>query len=190
LLAIGPISVCNNRFNAGLSGPDVLERLAGVVLISNAGSGQRLPDGTTLFNSNQSHLGSESASLASQIITTVDDLGFDANQSVALGEGIALTDTISFLNNTILSGATLRASDNRLKEPSGGRETSFKASLLSLSSLMNNTSNNQGDHCIFAFGTAVIATGNQILDDTLCPRIRNSVATPVANFAVVPPLRE
>ena len=190
LLAIGPVSVCNNRFNAGISGPEVFERLAGAVLMMNAGNGQRLPAGTTLFNSNQSRLGAESASMTSQLIWTIDDLGFDANQSLALTDGMALTETISFLINTVLFGATLRASDSRLKETPANRERSFKISLLSRSSLMNNTSNNQGDHCIFAFDTAVITTGNQVLDSTLCPPLQGSIATPVGNFAVVASLRE
>jgi hypothetical protein len=86
VIAIGPVSVCNNHFNTELSGSETLERLAGTVLVLNAGSGERLPAGLTVFNSNQTRLGRESASFTVQIIWTVDDLGFDANQSHALTE--------------------------------------------------------------------------------------------------------
>ena len=193
MFAIGPVSVCNNRFHTVLSGPETLERLAGALLILNAGSGQALPAGSTLFNSNQSRLGSESDSITSQIIWTVDDLGFDANQSDGLGKGLALTDTISFFVNTFLLGATLRASDSRFKETPGLTELSFRISLLSLSSLLNNTNNNHGDHCIFAINTTVGRpaddTGNQFLDSTLCSELNVSIATPAARFAVVAPIR-
>jgi hypothetical protein len=190
MFAIGPVSVCNNHFNTELSGPEVLERLAGTLLILNAGSGQRLPAGITLFNSNQTRLGRESASFIAQIIWTIDDLGFDANQSSALTGEIALTDRISFFINTYLLGATLRASDSRFKEPPGTRVTSFKISLLSQSSLLNNTNNNHGDHCIFAFNAAAPgrpanSAGNQVLDNKPCQTLNDSIAVPLARFPVV-----
>ena len=132
------------------------------------------PNGNTLFNSNQTRLGIQNSSLTSQWIFSVDDIGFDGNQSDDLG-GLRLSDRIILTLNTVLWGVTLRANDNRFKEILDLRQSnSVRFSLLTLSILMNNTTTNQGDHCIFAFNTNTVASpplvngGNQILDARLC----------------------
>lgn len=188
LFAIGPASICGNRFATDLSGPEPFERLAGALLVLTLGGENRLPAGLTLFNSNQSRLGERATSLMSQIILTTDDIGFDGNQCVAITDGIDLTDTVSVFINTFLLGRTLRASDNRFKEPTGSHQQALKISLLTRTSLLNNTNDNQGDHCIFAFNTAPGRSpnviGNQVVDSTLCPPLNNSIAVPVSRFPV------
>ena len=86
----------------------------------------------------------------SQLISTTDDVGFDGNQCVAITDGVPVTDTVSVFTNTFLIGRTLRATDSRFQEPSGSRRQAFKISLLTRTSLLNNTNDNQGDHCILA----------------------------------------
>ncbi|MCU0541833.1 MAG: carboxypeptidase-like regulatory domain-containing protein [Oscillatoriaceae cyanobacterium Prado104] len=132
------------------------------------------PNGNTLFNSNQTRSGSQNTSLTSQWIFSTDDIGFDGNQSDCLG-GFPLKERILAVN-TVLWATTLRATDSRFKEILDlGQETSVRTSLITLSILMNNTTNNQGDHCIFTLNTNPVATpplvteGNQILDTKWCP---------------------
>ncbi|MFQ5793427.1 MAG: DUF6519 domain-containing protein [Candidatus Bipolaricaulia bacterium] len=209
IISLGPVSILNSQFNSELSGPEALERLAGAVLIFNlgglatAGVGSdvttgttethfaaapsatfsrrsritlRLPNGNTLFNSNQTRLGFGSSSIASQLIGSMDDVGFDGNQSDALGGGIV--DVGGFVMNTLLSGATLRASDNRFKEVIDP-ETPLKISLFTTSSLMNNTTNNQGNHCIIAVNTdparPAVDPGNQVLNEVPCGQLSENL---------------
>ena len=186
LLCIGLSSTGDNRFSTDLSGPSAAELLAATLLIITLGGTGRFPAGTTLFNGNQSHLGPEAVSFVSQIISSTDDVGFDGNQSVALTDGIELTDNISLLTNTFLSSRTLRATDSRFKETPGSHKLSLKFSLLTLSSLLNNANDNQGDHCIIAVNQDVTrppnTAGNQIVDATQCPRLANSIAAPASHF--------
>ncbi|HWP42964.1 MAG TPA: hypothetical protein VNO14_07005, partial [Blastocatellia bacterium] len=92
--------------------------------------------------------------------------------------------------NTFLVGQTLRATDNRFKEPPGSRRGAIKFSLVTRTSLLNNTNDNQGDHCILSFNTATNPVrppndaGNQVVDDRLCPRLNNSIRIPVTRFPV------
>ena len=189
VFAFGPVSVGGNRLNTDITGPEALERLAGAVLILNAGDGRRLPAGLTLFDSNQTRLGPGGESFTAQLIWALDDLGYDANQCNALTNGIAIGNTASFFLNTFLLAPTLRATNSRFKEPTGKGESAFAISLLSRSTLLNNTNNNQGDHCIFAVNTLAgrpaNATGNQTLDDRLCPPLNNNIRPRAARFAVV-----
>jgi hypothetical protein len=186
LLVIGPASLCSNFLSSELNGPEALERLAGTTFVLAAGAG-RLPAGVTLFSQNQSRLGAGAASFTSQIIWTTDDIGFDGNQSVSLTNGIALTGALTLFVNTFLLGRTLRANDGRFKEP-GGRQQAFILSLLTRTSLLNNTNDNQGDHCILAFNTAPgrapNQAGNQVVDSAVCRSLTNSVASPVSAFVV------
>jgi len=201
LTAVGAISITNNHFNSELSGVDFLEQFIGAVFILNVGglnqtptpqsnpstratiaasnftrnpgSDQHLPNGNILFNSNQSRLGFSNSSLTCQLIATADDLGFNSNQSDALGKGLSV-DFGTLLINTFLIGLTLRASDSRFKELMVS-QTSVKVSLWTSSTLMNNTNHNQGNHCIFAFNNdtpsiPVIQVGNQVLEETKCRR--------------------
>ncbi len=202
LVAMGAISINNNYFKSERSGVRFFDQLVGGVSILNFGGLDRmgkqtaktvtnktfvekaathftrhsqshtcLPNGNTLFNNNQTYLGLANTSFISQFIVSADDIGFDSNQSDALGRGLQLSDKIRFTINTWVWGATLRANSNRFKE-GGVSQNSVQVSLITLSTLMNNTTNNQGDHCIFAFNTAprrpAFAPGNQVLDTTYC----------------------
>ncbi len=136
------------------------------------------PNGNTLFNNNQTRLGIQNLSLTSQWIFSVDDIGFDGNQSEDLG-GLRLSDRVIIAVNTVLWAMTLRASDNRFKEILDvGQRSSLRISLITLSILMNNTTTNQGDHCIFAFNSNAVASpplvngGNQVLDARLCRELQ------------------
>jgi hypothetical protein len=189
ITAIGPVSVLGNYFGSERSGPEQLDLLAGAVLIRNLWSGistrarvaaranfsradavnWSLVNGNTLFNGNQTLVGSNNMSATSQLILSAADIGFDGNQSDNLKGGKRFGDTqFSLLSNTLLLGLTLRASDNRLKElEDNGEEDLVFTSLLSLTGMLNNTTNNQGDHCIIAFNQdyqrPAIESGNQVL---------------------------
>ena len=102
----------------------------------------RIPNGNTLFQNNQTRLGPENRSVMSQLILTADDLGFSGNQSDIMSTAHKI--------NTLLGGITLRAGDSRFKEQIIQGQTATKASLLSISKLLNNTHHNQGNHCIIA----------------------------------------
>jgi hypothetical protein len=190
LFGIGPTSICDNRFVSDVSGLEVLERLVGLVLVFTIGGSQRLPASPTLFNNNQSHLGEEAVTFTSQLISATDDLGFDGNQSVALTDGLVISDAVSLFTNTFLVGRTLRATDSRFKEPTSSRPQAFKISLLTRTTLLNNTNDNQGDHCILAFNTATNPVrppniaGNQVVNTTLCSSLNNSITLPVSRFPV------
>jgi hypothetical protein len=150
-------------------------------LLLALGGSVRLPAGLILVNSNQSQLGREASSFTSQLIWTTDDIGFDANQCVTM--------TASVFTNTFLLGRTLRATNSRFKEARIRRGLNFQISLLTRSSLLNNTNNNHGDHCIFAFNTdpgrPPQVVGNQVVDGTLCSQLNAGIATPVSLFPVV-----
>jgi hypothetical protein len=200
--AFGPLSCTDNSFNSELSGINPLELLAGTVLIvnvggtqvappgmrfkagnvetteeaaeaksiGNAGTFNRYPDaevllprGYTMFNDNQSRTGAANISATSHVIATLDDLAYQDNQSHN-----ARRDAVWC--NALLAAFTLRATGNRLIE--AGPKT--LASLLTVGSRMNNTSFNQGDHCIIAVdqnpAMATVQLGNQVLyPNDLCP---------------------
>jgi len=184
ITAVGSVSVLGNYFGSELSGPEQLDLLAGAVLIRNIWSmggiragvtartsfsraamiNRGLASGNTLFNGNQTLVGSNNASATSQLILSTADIGFDGNQSDNLKRRIRRI----LFSNTLLLGATLRASDNRLKEAGdeGDIDLVF-TSLLTLTGMLNNTTNNQGDHCIIAFNEdsqrPPVETGNQVL---------------------------
>jgi hypothetical protein len=188
--ALGPVAAEGNFFSSELRGPLPLEAMAGTVLILNLASrewaaqraGERspvftlnaapkrqTPDGKTLYTNNQARLGLRGSSLTCQLIATGGDLGYDSNQSDYLGLGTVVGHQLSFFVNTLLLADSVRASDSRFKEGSVLRRSSV-ASLISHSQAMNITSQNQGDHCIFAtsVGLPSINTPNQVMDTTLC----------------------
>jgi hypothetical protein len=117
-----------------------------------------LPSGTVLFNANQTRLAEGSKAALSQLILTMDDLGFDGNQSELLGTlgvesaAIGLSQNQALLRqiNTLVGGVNLRASDNRMKETMDINTIQNRLSLLSVSLFMNNTTHNQGNHCTVA----------------------------------------
>ncbi len=173
LAAVGPVSVCDNRFASERSGPRAAEALAGTVMVLNLGGSSRLPAGTTLFDDNQTRLGPDGSSLTAQAIVTRDDLGYDANQSNALA-GLAFLGSNPLFVNALLIAETLRATSSRFKEPPGTDNLPY-ISLLTISQRMNNTSLDQGDHCIFAAGNPVETLGNQVLHDLFCRQLQAPV---------------
>jgi hypothetical protein len=213
--AFGPLSCTDNSFNSELSGTNPLELLAGTVLIINVGGTQvappgmrfkagnvestegdadaesipkaarsfyrhpdaevLLPRGYTMFNDNQSRTGAANISAISHVIATLDDLGYQDNQSHnARRDGVWC--------NALLAAFTLRATGNRLIE--AGPET--LVSLLTVGSRMNNTSFNQGDHCILAVdqnpAMATVQLGNQVLyPNDLCPVFQHGAFVKLRN---------
>jgi hypothetical protein len=188
LMAVGPVSICNNYLNAELTGPSALQRLAGNLLVLNVGGTLSRTNGNTLIAGNQIRLGASNDSFTSQLVWTIDDLGYTDNQSDALTRGVQLNDNVSFFVHAYLIGATLRADSSRFKEPIEDGRESFIASLLSLSTVLNNTTDNQGNHCIFAVSSnasrPAVATGNQVIDTTLCQQLGDGVRPSVNNFGI------
>jgi hypothetical protein len=127
----------------------------------------KLPTGTTMFSNNQVRMGASQNSMISSAIITLDDLSFNNNQlHVFSGPNI-------YLNSFIL-GYTIRALGNRLQEPMSllwlrTLGYSGRLSLLSYALALNNTSNNQGDHCIVpdCYSGVVMASENYPLSE-LC----------------------
>jgi len=139
----------------------------------------RIPNGNTLFQNNQTRLGPENRSVISQLILTADDLGFSGNQSDIMSTAHKI--------NTLLGGLTLRAGDSRFKERIISGEAAQKASLLSITKLLNNTHNNQGNHCIIATSLMEainpylgykLSEGNQVMFPAKehCPTIQSALA--------------
>jgi hypothetical protein len=127
------------------------------------------PAGNVMFNDNQSRTGQSNTSATCHAIASFDDLAYQDNQSFSLRRGNLFT-------NGVLFGNTLRATGNRLSE----RGAATLLSLLSVGVRLNNTSFNQGDHCIIAVdmnpAMAEVKVGNQVLKpNALCPS-RNIVA--------------
>ena len=192
--AYGPLTCTDNSFNSELSGANALELAAGTVLIINIGGTQiappalrfaeiarkpadgatkladvsfkrnaasllLLPRGHTMFNDNQSRTGMANVSATSHVIATFDDLAYQDNQSHN-------NRLDAVWANALLLATSVRATGNRLVEV--GPRTLL--SLLTLGLRMNNTSFNQGDHCIVAVdqnpALATVALGNQVLHQT------------------------
>jgi hypothetical protein len=125
-------------------------------------------------------------SYSGQLIWTRGDLGYNSNQADYLGRGFRINDNLTFFINTVLIGDSVRAGDSRFKEGSVPVRSPV-ASLLSASVVMNITSDNQGDHCIFATnqGTIpVVSTPNQVIDTTFCPQLGAGVSGLVAGNVI------
>jgi len=178
---IGAVSVMANRFQVNLSDKSnktsgllqTLDQFAGTVLIWELGQSQAIQSkatfasdsiqpvstfiGPMVFADNQTRLWMNRTNFSSSIaIVTLNDLAFDNNQSeVMLDSNLTI--------NTWLRANTLRAGYNRFVEP----DKNYRLSLLTMGSLMNNTSNNQGDHCIISAiqgnDEKMIYTGNVTL---------------------------
>ena len=140
---------------AAAAGPTLYRRV-GADFVRPAASLRIMPGGYTLFADNQSRTGSSNRSVTCHALVALDDLGYQGNQSYSYRIG-------NLFSNAYLLGGTLRASGNRLSE--AGAETLM--SLYSLGMRMNDTSLNQGDHCIVATdmnpAIAVAQVGNQVL---------------------------
>jgi hypothetical protein len=147
--ALGWLSILDNQFISDLAGREEQESGAGAVLVINLGRpqsekvvyGQLLPDGETIYGHNQVLLGLGRGCTSAQILYTQDDLACFGNQ-VETRSGAGL------LVNTFLMAETLRAADNRFKETQLGSWNSYRVSLFAVAGSMNNTTHNQGDHCI------------------------------------------
>ena len=200
IIADGPVSILNNQFNSVLSGLNYhtigskksfnFDKFAGAVLIYNSGkhfdisapknSADRqmpmttLPAGNILFNSNQTCVGDINKSFFSQLIVSLDDIGFNANQSDNFQND-------SLLSNTLLVATTLRASESRFKEMIRSMNDQV-LSLLTFAILGNITTNNQGDHCIFALkGISTVDKPNQFLILN-CPRNTKAIRNLLTKF--------
>jgi Family of unknown function (DUF6519) len=188
IFSLGPVSICDNRFGAEISGPESLGSffLGGAVTVTSEGGAPLLPDGLVMFNNNQSLLGQQSETSISQLIIATGDIGFNGNQSIALTEGVSVQSINVHFMNTLLVGQTIRATDNRFKEPPRTPQFSSKFSLATLSLLLNNTSNNQCDNCIISTSeneaTPLVTTGNQIVDDEGCNSLATIAATVMSAF--------
>ena len=129
-----------------------------------------LPGGEVQFNSNQTRMGPENRAFLSQLIFTLDDLGFDANQSAVFRQDVLFGNTAAF-------GLTVRASDSRFRERTLYCGLSLWSHGVGLTTqakrmTMNTTAHNQGDHCIIALNQSpmLVADGNLVLVTPLCPK--------------------
>ena len=91
------------------------------------------------------------------LVVSYDDVGLADNQCHC-------EQAANLYANTLVLGASVRATGNRLREP----RARTNLSLLTIASRANNTSFNQGDHCIVAQDTdpnppATVQAGNQVL---------------------------
>lgn len=120
-----------------------------------------MPGGYTQFSDNQVRTGRLNTSFNCQAIISMDDVAYHANQCYSYRTG-------NLFANVTVFGGSLRASGNRLSE--AGQETLL--SLYTLAMNMNNTTLNQGDHCIIATGRnpamPVIQTHNQMPFPSQC----------------------
>ncbi len=208
LLAFGPVAVTDNSLSSELSGPRAVDRVAGTVLLFNLGGVQSLgggtdlatdtasiteattlsvrrrayaefereefvyrvmPGGYTRFDGNQVRTGAWNTSRSCQFIVSLDDLSYQGNQAMSYRTG-------ALFANAYLGGATVRACGNRLAE----RGEATQMSLYSLAVRMNDTSLNQGDHCIVStdMNAAMpeVHVGNQVLNPGALCRSLNMIS--------------
>lgn len=128
-----------------------------------------LPGGETLFNDNYVRLGLPNRGIVSQVVASLDDLGYASNTgAVYRGD--------RFFSNALVFGDSVRATSSRLRE-----DISHGLSVLSWGVRMNMTALNQGDHCIVALPAATSTSlptvdfPNQVLDRDFC---RQQLSTP------------
>lgn len=188
LTGSGQFAILENQFNSDFSELRPNKTLAGAVFIKNIGQPYYLrrlfqkdpvnpvfPSGNIIFANNQTRLGVAMNCWTSQCIITADDLGFNDNQTDVLGNIGPLAC------NTLLCALTLRASSNRLQEHTNKialgnlikkmfsegnpMPASQRVSLFTFCPFINNTSNNQGNHCTVALSLtgSAIKMNNQAL---------------------------
>lgn len=150
-----------------LSSPRVGARLQTVQASAHqAQAAALLPGGATQFNCNQVRAGALQQAPLTQLLLSFDDLGFADNQ-------VYTDQSAPVFANTLIWAASLRATGNRLRE----RAAASNLSLLTISSRMNNTSFNQGDHCIVSQDSDpnpphTVQSGNQVLfPSAVCARL-------------------
>ncbi|NML16835.1 DUF6519 domain-containing protein [Azohydromonas caseinilytica] len=167
--AFGPVLVHGNVLASDIAAVGGIEAMAGVVMLANLAGVQnagqigalaalQLPlPAPLLFNDNQVRAGPAHAAPLVQLLFSQDDLGVAGNQCHGAQSG-------NLLANTLALAPSVRVLGNRWRETAA--ETSL--SLLSVGTSANNTSFNQGDHCIVAVdasaaGPALVDFGNQVL---------------------------
>ncbi len=164
--------------------------------------------GHVLFANNHTILDLARRCRFSQIIHSSDDIGFHGNQSDVLDYDSTMK------GNTWLKGMlTVRAADSRFKEAIKGMakdqdtgtakvmslytvglvaaraiEAEIYISLLTMA-LVNNTTHNQGDHCIIVTGTKRIDNGNQVLFPVYCEQLKKDIAEIENKLSVISRLR-
>lgn len=136
----------------------------------NARVEMMLPGGETLVNSNKLRSGPDNRAWCPQLIATLDDLGYDGNQSSAFRPDLTYANLVAVANS-------LRVTDSRFRE---------RAPFTAMSALtwtagstvsagdasMNITTQNQGDHCIVALTNGsmpVVDVPNQVAISQFCP---------------------
>jgi hypothetical protein len=128
-----------------------------------------MPGGYTRFDGNQVRTGAWNTSRSCQFIVSLDDLSYQGNQAMSYRTG-------ALFANAYLGGATVRACGNRLAE----RGEATQMSLYSLAVRMNDTSLNQGDHCIVStdMNAAMpeVHVGNQVLNPGALCRSLNMIS--------------
>jgi len=178
--ALGPVTCQGNYLNSERTGRfNVLDSVVGGVLVLNIGGLHRqqrltrtvgaslnrtsdftsartaellLPGGEVLFNDNQVRLGTDHRSLSAIMLVTLDDIGFDGNQSSVFRRDLLLANALSI-------GLSQRVTDNRFREDTDRcffslLSYSFGMTAAARLTTMNTTAHNQGDHCIYALSNA------------------------------------
>ncbi len=184
ILAAGPVSIVANHLTAERTGTEPLDRMAGALLILSLSGVGRLPSGGCMINSNQISLGPDSDAMIALAVAAAEDLGFDANQVDALQSGLTLGNLIVMMN-TLIFAQTARATGNRFREPLLSPQTAFQVSLACLTTRMNITTNNEGDHCIFAFDQSspprLVNSDNLVFESTNCGQVSDAAAGAALN---------
>jgi hypothetical protein len=136
-----------------------------------------LPGGEVLFNSNQVRMGPLNRTFISQLVLTLDDTGYDGNQSAAFRSDLLFANALVLAN-------TVRTTDNRWREDAGACYFSLLSYAITMNASaspgMNTCAHNQGDHCIVPLAAApipVVDDGNLERNRTFCQRIEAEPGT-------------
>lgn len=117
------------------------------------------PGGRVLFTDNQVTMDMRNntnvAAVSAQLIFSLDDIGYDSNQSECIGFNILGSDYNVVIFHAFMLGVTLRCNNNRFTE---GLTLSLY-SLLSFA-LVNTTVGNQATHCLIAPGSYITTWAN------------------------------
>jgi len=147
-----------------------------------------LPSGNILYNDNQIISGINKPSPYSQIIISMDDLGYGNNQSECLDDTLL---------NTFLFGRTARAYNNRFKESkTWTKETRLGFSLIDVGLVSVSASNNQADNCIIPLTSSplnvhsFVYDNNQIINPNSLCRYLGPIFQAIQSIPVVPSLDE
>lgn len=133
-----------------------------------------LPGGETLFNNNQSRMGPDNRAFLAQCLLTLDDLGYDGNQSAVFRQDFVFANVAAF-------ALSVRATGNRFRErvQCCGMSLWTQAYGITLAArdlAMNTTTTNQADHCILALSNGtlpVVDPANLVLTQRACAHVSN-----------------